>query len=216
MLVPGSVSSNVLSTFAPKSNLPGPNLTHQEKSIPAPTPPARTTSSMPRPDRPVAPPQRFQRHQRNASDGDIIDVLNAVARDRNLQKKDVPQVDSRPASRIQETDDKPPPLPPPRPKGIPLKPVVSVSSASSETNPVVPPPRVPLQEKRTDGTQAKHRRAKALYDCEADHDDELEFNEGDTILIYGEADPEWLYGEVEGKPGRKGVFPINFVHILTS
>ena len=37
----------------------------------------------------------------------------------------------------------------------------------------------------------KYRRAKALYDCEADHDDELSFQEGDIILIKKEADPEW-------------------------
>ena len=38
-------------------------------------------------------------------------------------------------------------------------------------------------------------RAKALYDCEADHDDELEFREGDTLIIIGEADHEWLVSE---------------------
>ena len=38
-------------------------------------------------------------------------------------------------------------------------------------------------------------RAVALYDCEADHDDELEFREGDKLIIIGEADREWLVSE---------------------
>jgi len=56
----------------------------------------------------------------------------------------------------------------------------------------------------------------ALYDCEADNDDELTFKEGDILLVKGEGeDAEWWVGEVEGQPGKNGVFPISFVRVLT-
>ena len=48
-------------------------------SPPPPTPPTRTSSSLPRPDRPAEPPRVTPRHQRNASDGGIIDSLNLLA-----------------------------------------------------------------------------------------------------------------------------------------
>ena len=36
------------------------------------------------------------------------------------------------------------------------------------------------------------RRVQALYDCEADNDDELTFKEGDILLVKGEGeDAEW-------------------------
>ena len=36
------------------------------------------------------------------------------------------------------------------------------------------------------------RRVQALYDCEADNEDELTFKEGDIILVKGEGeDAEW-------------------------
>ena len=63
-------------------------------SPPPPTPPTRTTSSMPRPDRPI-PPQMRGRHQRNASDGNIMDALNAAVAQQNLMKS-LGRVDSVP------------------------------------------------------------------------------------------------------------------------
>ena len=53
-------------------------------SPPPPTPPARTTSSLPRPDRPAEPPRVFPRHQRNASDGGIIDALKSGGKQQQL------------------------------------------------------------------------------------------------------------------------------------
>lgn len=41
-------------------------------------PPTRTSSSLPRPDRPVDPPRVIRKHQRHASDGGIIDTQNLV------------------------------------------------------------------------------------------------------------------------------------------
>ena len=57
-------------------------------------------------------------------------------------------------------------------------------------------------------------RSQALYNCDADHDDELSFCAGEIIVIHGEKNSEWLYGEVEGQPERVGIFPLTFVEIL--
>ena len=37
----------------------------------------------------------------------------------------------------------------------------------------------------------KVKRVQAVFDCEADNDDELSFSEGEIIIVSGEADPEW-------------------------
>ena len=37
----------------------------------------------------------------------------------------------------------------------------------------------------------KIKRVQAVYDCEADNDDELSFSEGEIIVVSGEADPDW-------------------------
>lgn len=64
--------------------------------------------------------------------------------------------------------------------------------------------------------QTRHRRCRALYDCNADNDDELEFKEGEIIIILNERtdDENWMEGEVEGDGSRRGMFPISFVHII--
>uniref|UniRef100_A0A672PML5 Arf-GAP with SH3 domain, ANK repeat and PH domain-containing protein 1-like n=1 Tax=Sinocyclocheilus grahami TaxID=75366 RepID=A0A672PML5_SINGR len=62
---------------------------------------------------------------------------------------------------------------------------------------------------------SKHERVKTIYDCQADNDDELTFVEGEVIIVTGEEDQEWWIGHIEGKPERKGVFPMSFVHILS-
>eukprot|EP00795_Rhopilema_esculentum_P008390 gene8390-14367_t len=231
---PGAITAATLSTFAPRSSQTQPN-SIQDKSPPPPMPPARTSSSLPRPDRPVAPPQVHRRHQRNASDGGIIDALNTVLGQQQQQQQikvkqketyeEIPELKPVPSSTPSAKVDLPPPRPPPRQKPSTLpapepkeaKPSEASPPSSGQAPEVTPatPPREPMMDKKQD-SKSKQKRARALYDCEADHDDELEFVEGDTIIIIGEADPEWLYGEVEGKPGRRGVFPINFVHILTN
>lgn len=60
------------------------------------------------------------------------------------------------------------------------------------------------------------RRCRALYDCEADNDDELSFHEGEVILVLNEHtdDENWMEGVVETDPSRRGMFPISFVHML--
>ncbi|CAG9855130.1 unnamed protein product [Phyllotreta striolata] len=60
------------------------------------------------------------------------------------------------------------------------------------------------------------RRCKALYDCAADNDDELSFQEGEIIIVINEHtdDDNWMDGMVENDPNRTGMFPISFVHML--
>ena len=40
-------------------------------------------------------------------------------------------------------------------------------------------------------SKAKIKRVQAVFDCEADNDDELSFSEGEMIVVSREADPEW-------------------------
>ncbi|KAM7342129.1 arfGAP domain of ASAP isoform 2-T2 [Cochliomyia hominivorax] len=61
-----------------------------------------------------------------------------------------------------------------------------------------------------------HRRCRALYDCSADNDDELEFKEGEILIVLNERtdDENWMEGVIEGDPTRRGMFPVSFVHML--
>ena len=43
---------------------------------------------------------------------------------------------------------------------------------------------------------SKLRRCKALYDCQADNEDELTFSEGDVIVIIKEEEEEWWVSAV--------------------
>ncbi|XP_054717198.1 arfGAP with SH3 domain, ANK repeat and PH domain-containing protein-like [Uloborus diversus] len=85
----------------------------------------------------------------------------------------------------------------------------SCDSNSSQSQTPVPPPR-----KRHD--TIKQRRCRALYDCDADREDELSFKEGEVIIIISEItdDDDWMEGSIEGQPERRGVFPSSFVHVL--
>lgn len=64
--------------------------------------------------------------------------------------------------------------------------------------------------------QAGLKRCRALYDCNADNDDELEFKEGEVLVVLNERtdDENWMEGVVESDPSRRGMFPVSFVHIL--
>ena len=63
----------------------------------------------------------------------------------------------------------------------------------------------------------RYKRCRALYDCEADNEDELTFEEGDIIIIMAEEteDDNWMEGVLESDPDRRGLFPSSFVHMLT-
>ena len=60
------------------------------------------------------------------------------------------------------------------------------------------------------------RKCRALYDCEADNEDELTFEEGDIIVVINEntEDENWMEGCLLTDPSRKGLFPVSFVHML--
>uniref|UniRef100_A0A8C4QY84 ArfGAP with SH3 domain, ankyrin repeat and PH domain 2a n=1 Tax=Eptatretus burgeri TaxID=7764 RepID=A0A8C4QY84_EPTBU len=63
-------------------------------------------------------------------------------------------------------------------------------------------------------SQPRQRRARAIYDCQADHIDELTFDAGEVIVVMGQEDAKWFKGEIEGNPERSGLFPSDFVHFL--
>ncbi|KAI2659154.1 Arf-GAP with SH3 domain, ANK repeat and PH domain-containing protein 1 [Labeo rohita] len=58
------------------------------------------------------------------------------------------------------------------------------SSSSSGHNAPHPLPRKTLK-------KSKLKRVKAMYDCVADHHDELTFNEGEVLVVIGEEDADW-------------------------
>nr|XP_031322391.1 arf-GAP with SH3 domain, ANK repeat and PH domain-containing protein 2 isoform X2 [Camelus dromedarius] len=81
------------------------------------------------------------------------------------------------------------------------------------SNAVVMQPPAPMPRK-SQTTKLKPKRVKALYNCVADNPDELTFSEGDVIIVDGEEDQEWWIGHIDGDPGRKGAFPVSFVHFI--
>lgn len=64
----------------------------------------------------------------------------------------------------------------------------------------------------------KLRRCVALYDCEADQEDELSFKTGEVITVINEetTDEEWMEGFIEADPSRRGLFPAIFVEFPPS
>ncbi|XP_032150063.1 arf-GAP with SH3 domain, ANK repeat and PH domain-containing protein 2 isoform X3 [Sapajus apella] len=133
------------------------------------------------------------------------------------------------------SQSRPPPLPPQPPsrlpqkkpglgadkstpltnKGQPRGPVdLSVAEALGPlSNAVVLQPPAPMPRK-SQASKLKPKRVKALYNCVADNPDELTFSEGDVIIVDGEEDQEWWIGHIDGDPGRKGAFPVSFVHFI--
>ncbi|XP_016837992.1 arfGAP with SH3 domain, ANK repeat and PH domain-containing protein isoform X6 [Nasonia vitripennis] len=79
-------------------------------------------------------------------------------------------------------------------------------------NPLPPPRKPPASATGYSGL----RRCRALYDCEADNEDELSFHEGDVIVVTNEHtdDDNWMEGFLERAPERRGMIPISFVHML--
>ncbi|KAM5226462.1 arf-GAP with SH3 domain, ANK repeat and PH domain-containing protein 1-like [Hipposideros larvatus] len=55
---------------------------------------------------------------------------------------------------------------------------------------------------------------KAMYDCQADEDDELTFFAGELIHVTGMEEPGWWIGYIEGQRERKGVFPVSYVDVM--
>ncbi|XP_011919297.1 PREDICTED: arf-GAP with SH3 domain, ANK repeat and PH domain-containing protein 2 isoform X9 [Cercocebus atys] len=133
------------------------------------------------------------------------------------------------------SQSRPPPLPPQPPSRLPQKkpapgadkstpltnkgqPRVPVDLSATEalgplSNAMVLQPPAPMPRK-SQAPKLKPKRVKALYNCVADNPDELTFSEGDVIIVDGEEDQEWWIGHIDGDPGRKGAFPVSFVHFI--
>ncbi|PSN53333.1 hypothetical protein C0J52_04104 [Blattella germanica] len=141
---------------------------------------------------------------------------------------------------IQRPRGPPPPTPSPM-QGVRLsngRSTESISSMSSDVestsslhNPVPPPRKQPqpttvaatVPTTATMNSPASSstgmvglRRCRALYDCDADNEDELSFREGEVIIVINDQtdDDNWMEGAVESDPSRRGMFPISFVHML--
>uniref|UniRef100_A0A2K6R9J2 ArfGAP with SH3 domain, ankyrin repeat and PH domain 2 n=1 Tax=Rhinopithecus roxellana TaxID=61622 RepID=A0A2K6R9J2_RHIRO len=124
------------------------------------------------------------------------------------------------------SQSRPPPLPPQPPSRLPQKKPApgqlghpcSLDLSATEalgplSNAMVLQPPAPMPRK-SQATKLKPKRVKALYNCVADNPDELTFSEGDVIIVDGEEDQEWWIGHIDGDPGRKGAFPVSFVHFI--
>ncbi|XP_022252891.1 arfGAP with SH3 domain, ANK repeat and PH domain-containing protein-like isoform X3 [Limulus polyphemus] len=125
----------------------------------------------------------------------------------------------KPPSQVHGTLQRPKCHPPPAPPGfsnelqqklINGQSSESLSSLASDAENAVP---VPPPRKRHESTKY---RCRALYDCEADREDELSFQVGEVIVIIHETteDEEWMEGMIEGEPQRRGLFPSSFVRML--
>jgi len=53
----------------------------------------------------------------------------------------------------------------------------------------------------------------AIYDYEAQDDDEASFLENDHIILYEMIDEGWMYGIVQ-RTGHKGMIPANYVELV--
>ncbi|XP_045181837.2 arf-GAP with SH3 domain, ANK repeat and PH domain-containing protein 2-like isoform X2 [Mercenaria mercenaria] len=108
---------------------------------------------------------------------------------------------------LDSSSDKP--AVPPRPRA--LSGSGDISSSKTSTSDVEIPPPIPAPRKPK---KMGFRRCEALFDCDADNEDELTFREGEIIILLREEEEEWWEGEVENQPDRKGLFPISFVKPL--
>ncbi|XP_024118651.1 arf-GAP with SH3 domain, ANK repeat and PH domain-containing protein 1 isoform X1 [Oryzias melastigma] len=77
------------------------------------------------------------------------------------------------------------------------------------------PAPLPLPRRSLRPRGAAGRRAQALYDCQADHHDELSFTEGQVLVVVGQEDSDWWLGYLEEKPDQTGLFPSSFVQLLS-
>uniref|UniRef100_H3BXC3 ArfGAP with SH3 domain, ankyrin repeat and PH domain 2b n=1 Tax=Tetraodon nigroviridis TaxID=99883 RepID=H3BXC3_TETNG len=90
-----------------------------------------------------------------------------------------------------------------------------VSKGSEDRPPHSPAPPPPTPKPRSAFSKQRPQRVKAIYNCSADHPDELTFSEGEVLVVDGEEDSDWWFGHVENEPSRRGVFPVTFVHFIT-
>ncbi|KAL5013645.1 hypothetical protein ScPMuIL_007915, partial [Solemya velum] len=173
---------------------------------PAPPPPPPVQSGHPKVKSEFTPPHAHRRIQsdtpfrpmvtefRNTIHGPIggTQVLPMVPSDRHQSGK--PIAHPRPRASSSYTR--------------PLSRSLDRSPFGSQSSVRLGPPPVPAPRPK------KKRRYRALYDCEADLEDELTFREGEIILVLHEEEEDWWEGEIENHPDRKGLFPVRFVEPL--
>ncbi|KAF7259282.1 hypothetical protein EG68_03759 [Paragonimus skrjabini miyazakii] len=51
----------------------------------------------------------------------------------------------------------------------------------------------------------------AIYDCDAEHSDELSFRQGEVIELVARSDDDWWEGFIINQPWRRGLFPTTYV-----
>uniref|UniRef100_A0A8C7YNJ8 ArfGAP with SH3 domain, ankyrin repeat and PH domain 2b n=1 Tax=Oryzias sinensis TaxID=183150 RepID=A0A8C7YNJ8_9TELE len=150
---------------------------------------------------------------------DKVSVLQPISKTVSAKNHPLPPVPSPPAgpppvppapSLPPPSIHKPPPLPPHQPNYK-----MSGPSGQLGPKPPMPPPGQPAKCFCIKMQQQKPKRVKAIYNCSADQPDELTFKEGEVIVVEGEEDHDWWIGHVEGDPGRRGAFPITFVHFIS-
>jgi hypothetical protein len=74
-------------------------------------------------------------------------------------------------------------------------------------------PPAPAMVKKAPPAQRPRVQAKALYDFDAENQDELSFREGDMLNIMEQADPNWWEAELNG---RRGKVPTNYLEVMKS
>lgn len=188
-----------------------------------PGPPGFGPPLPPRKKPPPPPPSSAPRpgHVRNKSEGSAITVHHRTSSDPpprpappdvrktihipgargSIQAGDITNNNNNRASRqrVGSTESRPG-------DGSPVVPG-SPTYGNNET----PPLPAPRQKKKVPIGQ----KCQAIYDCEADNEDELTFRAGEMIIITGEEEEDWWEGEIDGEPHRRGVFPKNFVAMNT-
>ncbi|KAG8446787.1 hypothetical protein GDO86_014303 [Hymenochirus boettgeri] len=74
-----------------------------------------------------------------------------------------------------------------------------------------PEPVAPVSSQRS--APAGGKRFKAMYDYNAADEDEVSFQDGDTIINVQQIDEGWMYGTVE-RTGDTGMLPANYVEAI--
>uniref|UniRef100_A0A915A056 Uncharacterized protein n=1 Tax=Parascaris univalens TaxID=6257 RepID=A0A915A056_PARUN len=91
-------------------------------------------------------------------------------------------------------------------------PAVSSNASVSPSLPVqAPPPYWGGSALPAHSSVLRSPAAKALYDFEAQNEDELDFKEGDIIRLISQIDENWFKGSIRGK---SGYFPTSYVQVL--
>ncbi|KAH9516939.1 Endophilin-A2, variant 2 [Dermatophagoides farinae] len=93
--------------------------------------------------------------------------------------------------------------PPTKPTNLFLDTSKANANASPLPSPVRSPARTP--------TDSRGPCCQALYDFDAENENEISFKEGDIIQLVTQVDENWYEGSVNG---RTGLFPVSYVQVL--